>query len=313
MKRKRALIAGLSAMLVVAALVAVSAVASPTPIQAASDPAPSIRVRDTGEAFIVRWTVPESVDPQQQLVEAWTDDGYGRLDTRYASPLDDARQVEISLARDTEPGTAYGFRVSMLDGDREIQSRAKFLYPNGPMPKRAPSGLTAYWHNDLLRLDWLPGRNPNYVSQIAKCRIQERGSNWESIELRRPVNKVVFRDLDPNQSYVCRVEARKVNGHYQMTNSANANRKRIATPGNVTLQQTEREAETVRFGWSLDDTAGISKLLVQREGPLPNDYSRAYPGWWTIAELESDAASHVDTIAMESDVVFYNYRVVAVG
>ena len=71
MKRKRSLIAGLSAMRVAAALVAVSAVASSAPSQAASDAAPTIRVRDTGDSFIVRWTAPEGVGPQDR----WTTTG----------------------------------------------------------------------------------------------------------------------------------------------------------------------------------------------------------------------------------------------
>ena len=123
----------------------------------------------------------------------------------------------------------------------------------------------------------------------------------------------VFRELEPDKSYVCRVEARKANGNDQMTNAANANRKRIATPGSVTLTRTAPDAETVRFGWSLGDADGISKLVVQREGPLPNDWFPTEPSWATIAELEPDATSHVDTIAVEDEVVFYNYRVVAAG
>ena len=67
------------AMLAVAALVAVAAATGgPTPTQASGDTAPSIRVGDTGEAFVVRWTPPEGVTPSGQIVEVWTDDGFRR-------------------------------------------------------------------------------------------------------------------------------------------------------------------------------------------------------------------------------------------
>ena len=119
MKRKRNLIAGLSAMLVAAALVAVSAVSLPTPTQAASDDAaPTIRVRDTGDTFIVRWTPPEGVNPQDQVVRYWTDDGYTSLTRASHSVSDDAREYEITSKRSGVAGTAYGFRVEMsVDGE----------------------------------------------------------------------------------------------------------------------------------------------------------------------------------------------------
>ena len=215
------------------------------------------------------------------------------------------------MGRTDVSGTAYGFRVSMLNGDQQIHSPTKFLFPHGPMTKRTPAALEAHWHSDELRLGWAPGRNPRYVKQVAKCRLQERGSTWETIELPRHVMTAAFKELDADRKYVCRVEARKANGNYQMTNAVNANRKRIATPGSVTLTRTASDADTVRFGWSLDDTDGISKLLVQREGPLPNDRFPTEPSWETIAELEPDATSHVDTIAVEDEVVLYNYRVIA--
>ena len=104
------------------------------------------------------------------------------------------------------------------------------------------------------------------------------------------------------------MEARKEAGGYQLTN---ANRKRIATPGSIQLARTAPDADTVCFGWSIESD-GIAKLLVQREGPLPDDRSPTEPSWETIAELEPDATSHADTIAVEDEVVSYNYRVVAV-
>ena len=122
----------------------------------------------------------------------------------------------------------------------------------------------------------------------------------------------VFDELDSDQSYVCRVEVRKENGHYHLTNAANANRKRIATPGNIGLARTAPDEETLTFSWSLDDTDGISKLLVQRDGPFPNTGKPTEPSWTTIAELEPDATSHVDPVAAEDEIIYYNYRVIAV-
>ena len=76
-KKLTAITAG-AALLVVAALLAIVAVASPAPAQASGEAMPAVKVKDTGDAFIIRWTVPAGVEPTQQLVEAWTDDGYGR-------------------------------------------------------------------------------------------------------------------------------------------------------------------------------------------------------------------------------------------
>ena len=312
MKRKRTLIAGLSATLAMAALVVVAAwVASPASTQATSGDVPSIQVKDVKGVFNVSWVEPEGVTPTDQRVHVWTDDGFREVTTAVIPVGDDARSYEFDSPRVGEPGNAYGFRVSMLDGDERIQSRARFKFPNGPMPKRTPASLEAHWHNDGLRLGWAPGRNPNYVAQVAKCRTQDVHSTWETIELARHVMTASFEDLDSSRSYVCRVGARKEAGGYQLSNAADADRKRIATPGDIQLARTAPDADTVRFGWSVD-TAGISKLLVQREGPLPNDRFPTEPSWKTIAELGPDATSHVDTITVEDEVVSYNYRVVAV-
>ena len=166
------------AMLVVAVLVAATAAtATPTPSQAAGEAAPSIRVGDTGEAFVVRWMPPAGVTPTGQIVEVWTDDGFRRTSSLNIPVPDDDRRAEVRLERNDEAGTAYGFRVSMFAGDQQVHSPTKFLFPHGPMTKRAPSELEAHWHNGELRLGWSPGRNPRYVKQIAKCRLQERGSD----------------------------------------------------------------------------------------------------------------------------------------
>ena len=199
----------------------------------------------------------------------------------------------------------------MRDGGRLIRSKDEFRYPNGPMAKRPPSGLTALWHHGQLRLDWIPGRNPNYVGQVAKCRPTGPDAQWTEVELSRTARKAVFRNLDSGLKYVCRAEARKANGHYQMSKSVNAKPPRVATPGDISLDH--EGGDDVRFGWSLSDTAGVAGLLVQREGPLPEYSSRVYPGWQTLAELEPGATSYVDSIAVDATRKFYNYRVVAVG
>ena len=264
MNRTSTTIAGLSAMLVAAALVAVSAVASSTPTQAASDAAPTIRVRDMGDSFVVRWTAPEGVAPQDQVVYYWTDDGY-RVLTSASHPVSgDAREYELTWKRSGVAGTAYGFRVEMSVDGETVSSQNKFLFPHGPMPKRRPAGLGAFWHGEELRLEWIPGRNPNYVEQVSKCRVQGAGSTWETMELGRVDKRAVFSDLDPDRSYVCRVEARKANGHRHMTGAVNANRKRVATPAFVALSRAGDDEAAVRFEWSLSDTADVSKLLVQR-------------------------------------------------
>ena len=41
--------------------------------------------RHRREAFIVRWTAPEGVAPQDQVVRYWTDDGYRWLTQHFAS------------------------------------------------------------------------------------------------------------------------------------------------------------------------------------------------------------------------------------
>ena len=313
MNRNQTATVGLMAMLVILALAAAAmAMASPMPAAGAGAAEPVIRVRDTGDVFIVRWRVPEGVAPQEQTVDAWTDDGYRRTSSASVSVADDARQVEVHIDRTNQAGTAYGFTVSMLvDGER-IQSKAKYLFPHGPMDKRAPSGLEALWHEDELLLTWVPGRNHNYVGQVAKCRLQEPDSNWETKQLSRRHKTAVFDGLDSDRSYVCRVEARKANGHRQMTKAANANRKRIDAPGDVGLSHTGSGANTVTFIWSVDGE-DVEHLLVQREGPLPDDYSPAYPGWQTLARLDADATSHVDSIDVDDEATLYNYRLVAVG
>ena len=315
MSRKQIATVGLAATLGMLALAtAAVAMALPSSAAGAGNAEPVIRsVRDTGDAFVVRWGIPEGVTPQEQTVEAWTDDGYRRMSIIRISVLDDVRQAEVQIARTDESGTAYGFSISMLSDGERIVSKPRYLFPHGRMAKQPPSGLEALWHNEELHLRWTPGWNNNYVGQVAKCRTQERVSTWETVELGRRNRMTVFADLDADAGYVCRVEARKANGHSQMTGAVNANRRRIETPASVRLEQVERGSDDVRFSWSLGGTEGVSKLLVQREGPLPNDYSPVYPGWKTLAELEPDATSYVDTVAVEPEVVFYYYRVVAVA
>ena len=312
MKRKRSLIAGLSAMLVVAALVAVSAVALPAPTQASDDAAPSIRVMDTGDTFIVRWTPPEGVNPQDQVVRYWTDDGYTSLTRASHSVSDDAREYEITSERSGVAGTAYGFRVEMSVDGETVSSPHQFLFPHGPASKRRPAGLGAFWHGEELRLEWIPGRNPNYVGQVAKCRVQGGSSAWETIELGRMDKRAVFSDLDTDQSYVCRAEARKANGHGHMTGAVNANRKRVVTPAFGSLSRAGDDEAAVRFEWSLSDTTDVSKLLVQRQGPFAQRVGVFFEPWETVAELDAAATFHVDGLAPESDAA-YNYRVVAVA
>ncbi len=312
MNRTRTTIAGVAAMLAVAALLVAVAVALPAPTQASDDAAPTIRVRDTGDSFVVRWTAPEGVDPQDQVVRYWTDDGYSLLTSASHPVSDDAREYELAWVRSGVAGTAYGFRVEMsLDGET-VSSPNKFLFPHGPMPKRRPAGLGAFWHGEELRLEWVPGRNPNYVEQVAKCRVQGAGSTWETIELGRVVKRAVFSDLDPDRSYVCRVEARKTNGHRHMTGAVNANRKRVTTPAFVALSRAGDDEAAVRFEWSLSDTMDVSKLLVQRQGPFANSADVVFEPWETVVELDAEATSHVDGLAPESD-ASYNYRVVALA
>ena len=313
MKSKRTTVASLSAMLVVAAVIAAAAaLAVATPTQAASDAAPTIRVRDTGDSFVVRWTPPEDVDPQDQVVHYWTDNGYRRL-TRASHPVsDDAREREITWKRSGVAGTAYGFRVEMSIDGETVSSPNKFLFPHGPVPKRRPAGLGAFWHGEELRLEWIPGRNPNYVGQVAKCRLQGASSTWETIELGRVDKRAVFSDLDSDRSYVCRAEARKANGHRHMTGAVNANRKRVATPAFGSLSRAGDDEAGVRFEWSLSDTTGVSKLLVQRQGPFPNSSGAVFESWETVVELDADATSHVDGLDSATDAA-WNYRVVAVA
>lgn len=311
--RTRTTIAGVAALLAVAAVIAASAAfAVATPTQAASDAAPTIRVRDTGDAFIVRWTAPDGVAPQDQVVHYWTDDGYSRLTSASHPVSDDVREYKFTPVRSGVAGTAYGFQVEMSVGGETVSSPNKSLFPHGPMSKRKPAGLGAFWHGEELRLEWIPGRNPNYVGQVAKCRVQSARSTWETIELGRVDKRAVFSDLDPGQSYVCRAEARKANGHRQMTGAVNANRKRVATPAFVALSRAGDDEAAVRFEWSLSDTTDVSELWVQRQGPFPNSAGVVFEPWETLVELDADATSHVDGLDSESDAA-YNYRVVAVA
>ena len=312
MNRTRATITGAAAMLAVAALLVAVAVALPAPTQASDDAAPTIRVRDTRDSFVVRCAAPEGVDPQDQVVHYWTDDGYSLLTSASHPVSDDAREYELTWKRSGVAGTAYGFRVQMSVDGETVSSPNKFLFPHGPMPKRRPAGLGAFWHGEELRLEWIPGRNPNYVGQVAKCRVQGAGSTWETIELGRVDQWAVFSDWDPDRSYVCRAEARKANGHRHMTGAVNANRKRVTTPAFVALSRAGDDAAAVRFEWSLSDTTGVSKLLVQRQGPFPNHVGVFFAPWETVVELNADATSHVDGLDSQSD-AFYNYRVVAVA
>ena len=313
MNRTRTTISGVAALLVVAAVIAAAAaLVAATPTQAASDAAPTIRVRDTGEAFIVRWTAPEGVSPEDQVVRYWTDDGYSLQSSASHPVSDDAREREIAWVRSGVAGTAYGFRVEMSVDGETVSSPNKFLFPHGPMPKRRPAGLGAFWHGEELRLEWIPGRNHNYVDQVAKCRLQGAGSPWETIELSRTAKRAVFSELDSDRSYVCRAEARKANGHRHMTGAVNANRKRIDTPAFAALSPAGDDEAGVRFQWSLSDTTGVSKLLVQRQGPFPNNAGVVFAPWETVVELDADATSHVDGLDSASD-ASYNYRVVAVA
>ncbi len=136
--------------------------------------------------------------------------------------------------------------------------------------------------------------NHNYVGPVAKWRLQEPGCQWETIQLSRRHKTAVFDGLDSDRSYVCRIEVRKANGHRRMMGAANANRKRIDAPGNLGLSHTGSGANTVRFNWSMDDK-DVEHLLVQQEGPLPYDYSPAYPGWRTLVCLDADATSYDDS------------------
>ena len=310
MNPTRTTITGAMAMLAVAAVItAVVALATPTSTLAEGDVAPTIKsIRDTGDSFVVRWTVPEGVSPQDQVVYYWTDNGYRWLTNSSHPVSDDKREYEIAVARSGLAGTAYGFRVEMSVDGATVSSRSEFRFPHGPMAKQRPSSLEAHWHDDELRLEWVPGRNPRYVKQIAKCRFQERGSAWERVELERHVNSVMLGDLDSSRKYVCRVEARKANGHYQMTNPAYANQEHVATPAGVGLRQVESGSDQIRFSWSMENTEDVSKILVQREGPLSNLWGIARQ-WETVAELGADATSYVDTVPFE-DQVFYWYRVV---
>ena len=315
MNRTRTTIAGVAALLAVAAVItAAVALAAPTSTQAAAAEVP-VRIHDAGDAFEVRWSVPDDAEVTGQFVTAWTDDGYGRDNLTYASAGDGDRSAVVELGRDHDAGTAFGFRVTMTLDGAAVSSRDHYRYPLGPMAKSRPSGLTVLRHHDQLRLHWTPGRNPNYVGQVAKCRPAVPGADWTEVELSRPTRRAAFRDLDADQKYVCRIEARKANGHYQMTPSVDAKPRRVATPVNISLDDVDGkdEGNDVRFGWSLDDTAGISKLLVQREGPMPEYSSHVYPGWQTLAELEPDATSYVDTLVADVPRKFYNFRVIAVA
>ena len=49
---------------------------------------------------------------------------------------------------------------------------------------------------------------------------------------------------------------------------------------------------------------------MQRERLLANDRFAAEPGWESVTGLQPDAMSRVDTIAVDDEVVLYNYRVV---
>ena len=62
--------------------------------------------------------------------------------------------------------------------------------------------------------------------------------------------RAVFSELHPDQGYVCRVEARKANGHRHMTGAINANRKRIATPAFGSLSRAGDDEDGVCFQWS---------------------------------------------------------------
>ncbi len=144
MNRKRTTTIRLTAMLVSLALAAAELVIDHAVARGRSG---RRRTRHQGEGHRGRVHPPlEGIrgrDASATELDPWTDDGYRRMSNTSVSVEDDAREAEVRMDRTDATAAAYGFTVSMLvDGER-IQSKAKYLFPYGPMDKRVPFALEA--------------------------------------------------------------------------------------------------------------------------------------------------------------------------